>query len=133
VRKLCLLLVVLIASALAATASSHNFSAHPGLTIHKVPVGATAPGTRIIIYGRIVSARVFCRANRVVRLFRVRPGPDRLLALDRTDREGEYRFARRPRRDQTVYTRIRPRSAISYGHSHSCTGARSRNRFINVS
>ena len=131
-KKLSLLLVVLIASALAATASAHVFSATPSLTIHKSPTGTTASGAKILVYGRIVSRRSFCKSNRVVRLFRVRPGPDRFLGTDITDSEGEYVFFRHPRRDQTVYTRIRARFFSTYGHTHSCARARSRNLFINV-
>jgi hypothetical protein len=129
-----LLVIVASASALAfaSVAVAHTFFATPSLTIHKAPVGATSPGATVIVYGRIISGRSFCRANRVVRLFRVRPGPDRLQASDITDREGEYIFIRHPRRDQRVYTRIRARSSTSYGHSHNCAADRSRNRFINV-
>jgi hypothetical protein len=131
-KKLLAIVASVSALAFASVAAAHTFFATPAITIHKSPIGATSPGARVIIYGRIRSAYGFCRANRVVRLFRVRPGPDALLALDLTDREGEYLFIRRPRRDQTVYTRIRARSFTSYGHSHNCAAARSRNLFINV-
>jgi hypothetical protein len=129
-----LLVIVASASALAfaSVAVAHTFFATPSLTIHKAPFGATSPGARVVVHGRIISGRSFCKANRVVRLFRVRPGPNRLLATDRSDSEGEYRFIRHPRRDQRVYTRIRARSSSSYGHSHNCAADRSRNRFINV-
>jgi hypothetical protein len=129
-----LLVIVASASALAfaSVAVAHTFFATPSLTIHKAPFGATSPGARVVVHGRIISGRSFCKANRVVRLFRVRPGPNRLLATDRSDSEGEYRFIRHPRRDQRVYTRIRARSSTSYGHSHNCAADRSRNRFINV-
>jgi hypothetical protein len=129
-----LLVIVASASALAfaSVAVAHTFFATPSLTIHKAPFGATSPGARVVVHGRIISGRSFCKANRVVRLFRVRPGPNRLLATDRSDSEGEYVFIRHPRRDQRVYTRIRARSSNGYGHSHNCAAARSRNRFINV-
>jgi hypothetical protein len=129
-----LLVIVASASALAfaSVAVAHTFFATPSLTIHKAPFGATSPGARVVVHGRIISGRSFCKVNRVVRLFRVRPGPDRLLAADRSDSDGEYVFIRHPRRDQRVYTRIRARSSTSYGHSHNCAADRSRNRFINV-
>jgi hypothetical protein len=129
-----LLVIVASASALAfaSVAVAHTFFATPSLTIHKAPFGATSPGARVVVHGRIISGRSFCKVNRVVRLFRVRPGPNRLLATDRSDSDGEYVFIRHPRRDQTVYTRIRARSSTSYGHSHNCAADRSRNRFINV-
>jgi hypothetical protein len=131
-RKGFLFLAVVSALALAGVAAAHVFSASPSLTINKLPRGATAPGAKVIVYGRIVSGRSFCKSGRIVRLYRVRPGPNPLLATDVTDREGEYFFSRRPRRDQTVYTRISRLSVSSYGHLHQCARARSSNLFINV-
>jgi hypothetical protein len=132
VRKSLLIVAAAIGLVLVAIAGAHNFTASPQLRIAKVPEGTTARGATIIVYGRIVSSRAFCRADRRVRLFRVRPGPDRFLASDLTDNEGEYRFVRHPRRDQTVYTRIARRVHTSYGHSHVCRADRSRNLRINV-
>jgi hypothetical protein len=131
-KKLLVIVASVSALAFASVAVAHTFFATPSLTIHKAPFGATSPGARVVVHGRIISGRSFCKANRVVRLFRVRPGPNRLLATDRSDNEGEYVFIRHPRRDQTLYTRIRARSSTSYGHSHNCAADRSRNRFINV-
>lgn len=131
-KKLLVIVASVSALAFASVAVAHTFFATPSITIHKAPFGATSPGARVVVHGRIISGRNFCKVNRVVRLFRVRPGPNRLLATDRSDSEGEYVFSRHPRRDQTLYTRIRARSSTSYGHSHNCAAARSRNRFINV-
>jgi hypothetical protein len=123
---------IMVLALLPDTASAHTFVASPRLTINKVPAGATDPGERIVIYGKILSRRVLCRNARVVRLLRAVSGPDVLLATDITDREGEYRFVRRPRRDQTLYTTIRRLVRTSYGHSHVCRRARSSNLFVNV-
>jgi hypothetical protein len=133
VKRLILPIVAAVGLALAAVAAAHVFTSSPSLSIAKVPAGATAPGTRIIVYGKIHSGRALCRANRNVRLFRVRPGADRLLATDVTDREGEYSFVLRPRRDRRVYTRISRLSRSSYLHQHVCRADRSRTLFINVS
>jgi hypothetical protein len=132
VKWLLLAGVAAVGLAFVVTAAAHNFVASPSLSIGKVPAGATSPGERIIIFGKVRSGRLFCRNDRVVRLFRVRRGPDRLLATDRSDREGEYRFGLRPRRDQRVYTRIGRLSRITYQHSHVCRKARSNNQRINV-
>jgi hypothetical protein len=132
VKRLLLAGVAAVGLAFAVTAAAHTFVASPSLSIGKVPAGATSPRERIIIFGKIHSGRLFCRNNRVVRLFRVRPGPDRLLATDRSDREGEYAFALRPRRDRRVYTRIGRLSFTNYPHSHVCRSARSNNQRINV-
>lgn len=113
-------------------AVAHTFASNTSLTINKLPTGATRPGARVIIYGRLRSFRATCRANKLVKLIRVRPGPDLVLARDRTDNEGEYRFVRRPSRDQTVYTRFPGTFRSSYGHSHVCRGDRSANVFVNI-
>ncbi len=131
-RKSLLVIAAAIGLALAAVAGADIFTASPQLRIAKVPEGTTNRGATVFVYGRIVSSRAFCKANRRVRLFRVRPGPDRFLGSDLTDREGEYRFVRRPRGDQTVYTFIPRLASTTYGHNHVCRSDRSRNLRINV-
>jgi hypothetical protein len=122
----------LLATVLPGTALAHNFVANTSLSIHKVPGGVTNRGATIIVYGKLGSARAFCRDNMVVKLMKVRPGADKLLAKDRTDGEGEYIFVRNPRRDQRVYTRFSGFLQTSYGHSHRCRHSRSVNLLINV-
>jgi hypothetical protein len=131
-RRWFVVIAVVLGLALTAGAVAHNFSASPVLRIAKVPRGATDPGARVVIFGRILSSRSFCKSNRIVSLYRVRPGPDRLMGRDRTDAEGEYRFVRRPIRDHVVYTRIARRFHSSYGHRHVCSSDRSGSLFINV-
>jgi hypothetical protein len=131
-KALLLIVAAAIGLVLVAIAGAHNFTASPQLRIAKVPAGATAPGARIFVFGRIVSSQPFCKSNRKVRLFRMRPGRDAVIGTDLTDREGEYRFVRQPRRDQTVYTVIVRRVHTSYGHSHICRADRSGNLRINV-
>jgi hypothetical protein len=114
------------------TAVAHTVVADTTLTIRKAPRGATNPGGKVIIFGRLKSARPACRSNKAVRLMKVRPGIDKVLAVDRTDLEGDYRFVRHPGGDVTVYTRFLGTLNTSYGHSHQCLKDRSRNRFINV-
>jgi hypothetical protein len=114
------------------TAVAHTFVAETNLTIRKAPRGATNPGGKVIVFGRLKSANPACRSNRSVRLMKVRPGPDKVLAGDRTDLEGDYRFVRHPGGDVTVYTRFMGTFNTSYGHSHKCLKDRSRNRVINV-
>jgi hypothetical protein len=122
----------LLATVLPGTALAHTFVASTTLSIHKVPGGVTAPGATVIVYGKLRSARPLCRSDMVVKLMRVRPGADKLLARDRTDSEGEYIFVRHPLRDQHVYTRFSGFLQTSYGHSHRCLPSRSVNVFINV-
>lgn len=125
--------VVLFSGILALpTALAHVFEAHPGLAIHRIPAGVVEPGERVRVFGRLRTGRSICRQDRVVRLLMVRPGRDRLLATDRTDAEGEYLFILRPRRNMTVYTVVRRSLETSYGHSHDCRRARSKNLSISV-
>jgi hypothetical protein len=123
---------LLLATILPDASLAHTFAARTNLTIHKVPVGATDAGATIVVYGRLRSGRATCRSNKVVKLMKVRPGPDRVLGRDRTDSEGEYLFVRKPFSDQTVYTRFSGTLQTSYGHSHRCRHSRSDNLFINV-
>jgi len=124
--------VFLLTTVAVGTAVAHTWVSGTSLTIGKLPTGATDPGAKVIIFGRLTSPRPACRANKVVKLLRVRPGPDRLLARDTTDSEGDYLFVRHPRRDQTVYTRFSGSFSSSYGHSHRCLADRSLTRFINI-
>jgi hypothetical protein len=132
VKRLLLAGVAAVGLGVAGTAAGHPFTASPSLTISKVPAGATSPGERIVVFGKIRTGRAFCKNDRRVRLFRVRPGADRLIATDRSDAEGEYGFALRPRRDQRVYTRIGRLERHTYAHDHVCRAARSHNLRINV-
>jgi hypothetical protein len=124
--------VFLLTTVAVGAAFAHTFAADTSLTIAKVPSGATQAGAKVVIYGRLRSANATCRSNKVVKLMRVRPGPDKLLARDRTDAEGEYLFVRNPGRDQTVYTRFSGTFTSTYPHSHRCRSDRSRSLFVNV-
>lgn len=132
-RKYVVAVVAVLALAFAAVAAAHVWTASPRLTIGKVPSGTIDRGDRVVIFGRIRSGRAFCKRNRVVSLFRVRSGPDRFVRRDITDREGEYRFILRLRRDRAFYTRIGRLVHTSYGHRHVCRSDRSRTIRINVS
>jgi hypothetical protein len=122
----------LLATVVGGSAIAHVFVAETSLSILKLPRHATDPGAPVVILGKLHSPRPACRSNKVVKLMRRRPGPDKVLARDRTDREGEYRFIRHPRRDQTVYTKFSGTFFSSYLHSHRCLRDRSDTRFINV-
>lgn len=131
-KWLLILAAAAVVLALAATASAHRFVSSPSLSIHKQPTGTTSPGKKVIVFGKVRSSRGICREDRLVRLFRVRPGPNRLLATFVTNFFGDYRFARHPRRTQKVYTRIPRLHEVSFGHDHLCRAARSRDLRIRV-
>jgi len=123
---------VLFLATVMSGAGAHSFVAHTSLTIHKAPTTATAPGANVSIFGKLRSTRASCRIHKVVKLFKVRAGPDKLLAKDRTDREGTYGYTRQPSKDIKVYTKFAGSLVTSYGHSHKCLPSTSSKLFIDV-
>jgi hypothetical protein len=121
-----------LATLMSGPAGAHVFTANTSLSIHKAPIGATAPGADVSIFGKLRSPRASCRVDKVVKLFKVLDGPDKLLAMDRTDAEGTYGFVRRPVRDFKVYTKFSGSLVTSYGHSHECLPSKSSRLLIDV-
>lgn len=117
---------------LASSAGAHVSTAPTTLTIKKAPQQPVDPGDKVIVFGKLKSPDASCRPGKEIDLFRKKPGTDRLLATDRTDAEGEYRFRVRPNRTIKVYTRFDGSVDSTYGHSHTCTGDRSRTIKIKV-
>lgn len=133
-RILALLVSVGLSASLlvAGVAWADVFENQPRVKIDRSPAGTVSPGERVVIFGKVKSGQDVCKAGREVQLMRRQPGPDKLLETDVTDGDGEYRFVRRPRKDQTVYTRLARFFESSYGHSHECLRATSRDLFIDV-
>lgn len=128
-----LVAVVLLGSLVAVPrVFAHVFKARPRISVDRVPDGAVNQKERVVIFGRLQTARTICRQDRVVRLLRARPGRDSLIATDTTDAEGEYLLILRPRRSMTIYTVVARSLKTSYGHSHDCARARSTNLRIRV-
>jgi hypothetical protein len=125
--------VFLLTAVVVDAAVAHTYVAETSLSIHKEPRGITQAGTKVFIFGRLKSARPACRFNEWVKLMKAVPGPDKAIARDKTDGEGNYRFVLQPLRDQTVYARFLGSFNSSVGHSHRCLSSRSRIRWINVS
>lgn len=125
--------VFIFTTVVVGAAVAHTYVAETSLSIHKEPLGPTQAGTKVFIFGRLKSPRTACRSNRWVKLMRVVPGPDKAMARDKTDGDGNYRFVRRPLSDQTVYARFFGSFKSSIGHSHRCLSSRSRIRFIDIS
>jgi len=117
---------------LVGVAWAHTFHDSPSITIDRSPSGTVSPGDRVVVFGHVKAPHKLCKTGREVSLFRVQPGADRRLATDTTDAEGEYRFVRHPKGDQTVYVRLPHLLETSYGHSHECDKARSSNLSISV-
>jgi hypothetical protein len=117
-------------------ASAHVATYDTSLSIDKSPNHAVHRGDRVLIMGKLKPKA--CRKHKVIRLMKVVKGPDKLLAKDRTDREGEYLFKLRARRTMKVYTRFRGSVTTGYnygtyyGHSHTCNPSRSKSVKIRV-
>jgi hypothetical protein len=122
VRRLVLSTVLLLAAVLATGAQAHVSEVATSVSARDVPAGVVAPGTRVVVAGRINSARSACEGGKLVKLFVRRPGADRVLATDRTDGDGEFSFALRPNADLVVYARFGGSQVSSYGHRHLCRG-----------
>lgn len=132
-RSSLVLATMLVSAALPAVASAHVVDAQTRVSIGRTPQGVVPPGTRVVVSGRLHSAaRAVCTGRKVIRLYLVRRGPDRLLARDVTDAQGGYRFVRRPRADVRVYARFAASFASSYGHQHTCRSDSSRAILIDV-
>ena len=128
-----LLCAVLVASVLAGVAVAHTFTATTSVSGAVAPTGAVAPGTRVVVFGKVRSTRSLCVRDRIVRLKRVRtPGPDPVLARTFTNRQGRYFFVRTVFRTQLVYVSVRRLVQTPAGHSHRCSGSRSANIRISV-
>jgi hypothetical protein len=80
-------------------------------------------------HGEVVSQRNSCKVNRVVKLFKVKDGPDDLIATDTTNNNGNFRISR-PQAHGTFYAKIERRVQASYGHYHECGGDRSNNKVV---
>lgn len=129
-----LVVAALAAAAVTGIALAHTFTASTSITRSKLPEGTTPAGDTIVVWGKVSSRRTNCRANRRVRLLRVRtPGSDVLLDVARTNVLGQYLFVLHPLRDQTVYVKVRARVQTAPGHSHTCFASRSKNLVIDVS
>jgi hypothetical protein len=117
---LLLLVAASIVGAVAGTAGAHVVDAKTRLTIARVPQGKVDSRERVVVFGRLRSQAAICRRGKLVKLRERRRGFDPVLARDRTDAEGEYRFVLRPRRDLVLYAHFGGALRTSYGHRHRC-------------
>lgn len=128
-----LAVAALVGAVVTGIALAHTFTAGTSITRSKLPEGTTPAGATIVVWGKVNTRQTNCKANRRVRLLRVRtPGTDVLLDVARTNVLGQYLFVLNPLRDQTVYVKVRTRVQASPGHSHTCFGSRTKNLVIDV-
>jgi hypothetical protein len=85
----------------AAPALAHSFTATSKVTI-------TYENGRF--QGRVESSRAprFCRYNRKVKVFKVRPGDDKFIGEDQTGRQGKWKVFR-PGAHGRFYAKVKPK------------------------
>lgn len=82
---------------------------------------------RTFFAGRVTSQLPACRADRVVRVFKVRPGRDKAVGSDVTNRRGLWKVNKRHRVDGRFYARVARAPAPGYyGQANTCGADRSR-------
>jgi hypothetical protein len=121
---------LLLVSMLVGTSSAHTVSRATSLSIDKIPSGATDPGDKVLIVGRLRPNK--CEAGQKIKLKQVQPGKDPVLGSDKTDGDGEYSIRINPKSDMKVYTFFGGSVDTSYGHSHTCEKSKSDRILVNV-
>jgi hypothetical protein len=121
-----LLPAILLLLAIPGTAGAHILTAETFFSRRKAPPGVVESGETVAIFGKLKSSAGECFVSQTVFLMRRQKGPDKTLARDVTDVEGEYIFQRRPRRNQKWYVRYHGYLLQDPSHTHNCLGTRSR-------
>jgi hypothetical protein len=116
------IVVVALALPLSLIGRAHTFTADSRVTIRYNTSGDA-------FRGQVFSGRASCRANRTVRLYKVRPGPDRFIGRDRTNQLGVWRIPRDNPHGR-FYARVLRRVTTGYAHFHRCLGDRSPTIFV---
>jgi hypothetical protein len=124
--------LILLSAIAMPDALAHTFVADSTISIGSTPKSPVEKGTDVLIFGKVRSDHASCKKGRVVELFRVKSGQDKLLGKDKTDADGEYGFDRTIKRDQKFRTKVLRRLDASYSHSHDCKGAGSSKLVIRV-
>ena len=111
-------------------ASAHRFRKGTNLKLDPIP-GGIEPGDRVVISGAMKPRA--CRSHQLISLYSKSPGADELLDTDRTDGDGEFKFAIRPTEDHRVYAKFDGSTEGGYGHNHRCKPSKSETESVNVS
>jgi hypothetical protein len=101
----------------------------PGALIGQTTANA-APASVSIAYsakafhGSVESSRARCERNRTVSVFKVRPGDDRLVGQDNTNRSGGYRVQEQGANGR-FYAKVARKVVGGYNNTVVCQAARS--------
>jgi hypothetical protein len=99
----------------AAVADGHYVRYRDRVTIGRAPD----------LHGSVISSRAGCEKRRLVRIYRVDPGPDGLLASTRTSSTGRWQYLS-PSLNGDFYARIGVRVVRYRGHRHVCGSSTAR-------
>jgi len=88
----------------------------------KVTIRSTAPA----FHGHVSSESPACEPRRRVKLFKQRPGTDKLLGKDRTDHEGRWKIEVEPLKSGAYYAKVTRRAEGAAGTTFVCKRDRSK-------
>jgi hypothetical protein len=121
-----LLSAILFLLIIPGTAGAHTLTADSFFSLRKAPPGVVESGKAVAVFGKLKSSAPECFVGQTVFLMRRQKGPNKKLASDQTDAEGEYLMQRRPRRNQKWYVKYQGYVLVDLAHSHTCLGSKSR-------
>ena len=107
-----------------AVAAAVAVPAIAGVTEHETQLflANSAPAFHGIVHSDVA----FCENHRRVRMFRQRPGDDRLLGTDRSDNEGRWEVDHPSLRSGAYYARVARKEQIVSGDGLLCKADKSR-------
>ena len=88
----------------------------------KVTISSKAPA----FHGKVKSSNQACEIHRKVKLFKQRPGADKLLGKDKTNHNGRWVIKVQPLKSGAYYARVTRRSEGTAGTIFVCRGDRSK-------
>ena len=98
----------------------------PGLATQTVKFDSkvTMPPNAPAFHGRVKSSKHACEVHRKVKLFKQRPGPDKLLGKDRSNRRGKWKVIVDPLNPGSYYAKVVRREEGAAGTIFVCRGDR---------
>jgi len=106
-------------------AQAHTHTFPSTVTIHQVQ-----PPKQLKVAGKVLAARIGCRHNRDVSVFKRQPGPDPLIGSSNTGSDNKWPPVSVPSKGR-YYAHIDPDPrGGGYGHDHTCGGHTSPTVFV---
>jgi hypothetical protein len=134
VHKTTLLLILMPMALLVPGAAADTIIGRTSISVQAQPPRVVKPGARVVVSGKLISAKALCRSSRAVRLRRTTKGGGSVqLQRTRTNSRGSYRFVLHPAKTETVYVSFAGLFQSSYVLYHRCQPSRSRSITIRTS